>query len=240
MSVISVEHLSKSFPNFWGKKKTVLDSISFQVSENKVTALMGSNGSGKTTTLKCLLRLIHPDHGKILFWESNSFSKEVRKQIGFLPERLSFYDFLSAAEVIQYYCALCNQVCSANSIRSAMERVGLQDVSRQSVKTFSKGMLQRLGFAILFLRNPKLLILDEPMSGLDPSGRDLVVELIKSFQKGGASILLTSHQIEGVKDFCDDLLVIERGQMDFAGSFRDYEKTIKIKNEKVLELDVHE
>jgi ABC-2 type transport system ATP-binding protein len=214
MSLLSVEQLHKSFTTgLWGASK-VLNDVSFEIAEGKITGFIGANGSGKTTTIKCIFDLIHADSGTIRFWNNQSISSAVKMQIGFLPESPKLYDFLTASETLKYFYNIHSIAGDFNQLQEqALTDVGLIDAKDKTVKSFSKGMQQRLGLAILLIKKPRFLILDEPMSGLDPEGRGMIKRIIKNLNAKGITILFSTHIMSDIIELCDDLIVIQKGKI---------------------------
>lgn len=227
MHALEVRHLNKSFPvGFLGKPHLVLDQVSFRVQSSRATGFVGVNGSGKTTTIKCILEFIFPDQGEILFW-GQSFSTSSRGKIGYLPERPYLYEFLSVRELLKLHWDLCYNGERAGFDEAAnrvLERVKLDHVGSKKMRQFSKGMLQRAGIAQAILTEPDLLILDEPMSGLDPDGRLMVKEILLSEKRRGTSIFFSSHLLQDMEEICDDLVVIDQGKVLYNGELSQFQK----------------
>ena len=221
--VLEVHKLHKSFKrHFWSSQTTVLKGLSFSAPEASATGFLGANGSGKTTTFKCLLELIRKDQGKVLFF-GESLSLKSRSRIGFLPERPQFYEELTAEENLRFYAALRGPL--SDSIKSKIERglkkMGLYTWKDKKLRTFSKGMLQKVGILQSLIPDPELLIMDEPFSGLDPESRFLVSELLEERLKEGCTLLLSSHIFQDIERLCDRLLIIQEGRLVFEGGFSE-------------------
>ncbi len=216
MSLLTVDQLHKSFPvGLWGSSK-VLNNVSFEITEGRITGFIGANGSGKTTTIKCIFDLIHADSGSIRFWNNQTISSAVKMQIGFLPERPHLYDFLTASETLKYFYDIHSIEGDFNHLQEqALKDVGLSHAKDKTVKSFSKGMQQRLGLAILLIKKPRFLILDEPMSGLDPEGRSMIKRIIKNLNLKGITILFSTHIMSDINELCDHLIVIQKGKITF-------------------------
>jgi ABC-type multidrug transport system ATPase subunit len=191
MSVIQVNNVSKHF----GSIKAV-DGLSFEVQAGQVFGFLGQNGSGKSTTIRMLLSLIHPTSGNIeIFGNSiKSNRNNVLEEIGAIIERPDLYPYLSAKEHLQLFAKLRSKKITPSSIEDTLVKVGLKDRAKDRVKTFSLGMKQRLGIGIALLHNPSLIILDEPTNGLDPQGISDIRNLIQNLAKEeGKTILVSSH-----------------------------------------------
>jgi ABC-2 type transport system ATP-binding protein len=213
--VIRVEGISKSYPTgFLRKRVKVLSDLSFTVGENEIVGFLGPNGAGKTTTLKILNRLSFPDGGIVtIFGEEIGRRPEFHRRVGFMPEQPYFYEYLTGEE----FLGLCGHLSGlagadiAARSRSMLERVGIARAGRTAIRKYSKGMMQRLGLAQALLHDPELVILDEPMSGLDPMGRMEVRNLIREMKAAGKTVFFSSHIISDVEALCDRVIVIHRG-----------------------------
>ncbi len=217
---ISVKNLSKSFKvGFFLKNKKVLTDVNFTVSSGSVAGFIGANGAGKTTVLKCLLQVVFPDHGEMEFFSQNVSSKEVRKSIGFLPERPYFHEFLTGNEFLGFHGRLMG--LSGNELEErrqiVLKQVGLAVEGGKRLRAYSKGMLQRIGIGQALMIRPKLLILDEPMSGLDPDGRFLVKKLIRDIACDGTTVFFSSHLLHDAEELCDSLVCLKEGRVVYNG-----------------------
>jgi ABC-2 type transport system ATP-binding protein len=215
-TVIRVEGVSKSYPmGFWRKRVKVLDDLSFSVSRNEIVGFLGPNGAGKTTTLKILNRLAFPDAGSVsIFGEDAGASPELRRRIGFMPEQPYFYEYLTGGEFLR----LCGQLSGmdraaiASRSEGMMAEVGLGGAGGKAIRKYSKGMMQRLGLAQALLHDPDLVILDEPMSGLDPMGRMEVRNLIRNLKASGKTVFFSSHIVSDVETLCDRVIMLHKGR----------------------------
>lgn len=215
---IKFQNISKSFPvGFWGKPKQVIFDANFEIKKGEVTGFVGSNGSGKTTLLKLGLGFIFPTQGEISYPVSGSYN-EFRKSLGYLPERPYYYDFLSAREFLKLHWDISGGGAGFfEAEERVLDRVRLKDVQFKYLKTFSKGMLQRIGIAQSLLREPSLLLLDEPMSGLDPDGRYQIKSILKEEKAKGRTLFFSSHLMEDVELICDNVVIVDKGQIKFSG-----------------------
>jgi ABC-type multidrug transport system, ATPase component len=218
--IIKTENLSKEFRTpFTFKKINALTDLRLQITRGEVFGFLGPNGAGKTTTFKLLLGLLHPTRGKIFLWGKDHYKTELKSKIGFLPESPYFYSYLKAKE----YLHLCGQLCGINykerqrKLNSLMERVGLGDHKDSLIKTFSKGMLQRLGLAQALINDPELLILDEPLSGLDPLGRKEVKDIMLELKAQGKTIIFSTHILSDIETVCDRVGIIIKGRLKDCG-----------------------
>ena len=225
MSVLSVNHLSKSYrKGFIPRKHQVLHDVSFGLKQGSVTGFLGGNGAGKTTTLKCILGLIFPDGGEFSFFNGQPLSNEVKARIGFLPERPYFYEYLSGAEFLRFYSQLTQNLTRVQlneRIDELLRKVHLLDAKDRPLRSYSKGMLQKIGMAQALIHRPELLILDEPMSGLDPDGRLAISEIIKDIAANEATVFFSSHLLKDVESLCDDLVILKSGKIVYEGGLVD-------------------
>lgn len=219
---IEVERLSKTYRHPMKVWKTIhaVKDLSFAIEPGEIVGFVGHNGAGKTTTLKMLMGLITPSSGTISLFGRHPGDPLVHRRIGFLPERPYFYDHLTGRELLRYFCGLSGlpSRASAGLIEATIKRVGLSDAGDLRLVHYSKGMLQRIGIAQAIVHGPEVVILDEPMSGLDPSGRREVKEIILSLKKEGRAILFSSHILSDIEDLSDRILIIERGERRFFGT----------------------
>ncbi|MGZ5278463.1 MAG: ABC transporter ATP-binding protein [Pseudobdellovibrionaceae bacterium] len=224
--MLKIEGLTKTFKGqLFEKDHQVLKGLSFEVHKGRTTGFVGVNGAGKTTTLKCALGFVRPDQGKITFFGQGPLDSELKKRLGYLPERPYYYDFLTATQFLKFHWDLTGGGEGFESrAGEILAKVNLKNVTDKYLRSFSKGMLQRIGLAQALLRSPELLILDEPMSGLDPDGRMLIKEIIMEEKKKGTTLFFSSHLLGDMDELCDDLVVIDQGRLIFEGSLKDFAK----------------
>jgi len=225
--ILEVNDLCKTFRDkLTLKKKQVLFDVSFSIPENSITGFLGSNGAGKTTSMKCILDLLRPDSGQIRFFDGKY--PDPRYYIGYLPERPYFYEYLTGVEFLVFYGQLSLKL-KRREIRERaiqlLEKVGLGPAQNKLLRSYSKGMLQRVGLAQAIIHQPKFLILDEPVSGLDPDGRYQITQLIKEVGAQGTTIFFSSHLLDDVDKLCDRLVIINFGKIIFKGLKNDFLKT---------------
>jgi ABC-2 type transport system ATP-binding protein len=212
--------LTKIFSDWWGRAKVyAVDNLDLQVRQNEVFGLLGPNGSGKTTTLKMLLGLLHPTKGKALLLGGDGTDPKINSRIGFLPEESYLYRYLSARETLDFYGRLFGLPAKIRNMRieALLDMVGLKAVANRAVGTFSKGMARRIGLAQALINDPDLLILDEPTTGLDPIGTRQIKDLILKLAERGKTILLSSHLLADVEDVCDRIAILYGGKIQTEG-----------------------
>lgn len=221
MDAIVIDQLTKTYKSNWPWKppSVVLRGLSFSVGQGEIFGFLGPNGAGKTTTLKILIGLIRQTSGRAEVLGAPAGDVEVHRRIGFLPESPYFYDYLTAEEFLQFYGRLAGMSGEALTpqVTTLLEMVGLIDARTRQLRKFSKGMLQRVGLAQALIHDPELVILDEPMSGLDPIGRKEVRDVILHLREQGKTVLFSTHIIPDVEMICDRVVVIVKGQVVAAG-----------------------
>jgi ABC-2 type transport system ATP-binding protein len=225
MVALEIQGLAKSYTvGFWHKTlKPALQPLHLSVQEGETFGFLGPNGAGKTTTLKILMGIVFPTSGSATILGHDFRDPEVKKQIGFLPEQPYFYDYLSAPELLDYYAQLSGIAMPERRKRIPLllDRVGLGDVGKKQLRKFSKGMLQRVGIAQAIIHGPKIVFLDEPMSGLDPIGRREIRELIQSLKDEGKTVFFSTHILTDAEALCDRVAIIDQGQLKWIGVVED-------------------
>lgn len=234
---VRIENLTKIFPVPLRRQRvTAVRDISFEVRPGEVYGLLGPNGSGKSTTLKILLGLVTPNHGRAMIFGQDSRDYRSRSDVGFLPENPYFYKFLTAAETLRFYGKVCGMggTILNKRIDELIHLVGLEDARDRRIGGFSKGMLQRIGLAQALIQDPRLVVLDEPTAGVDPAGSHQIRDLILDLKKRGKTVLLTSHLLEQVQEICDRVGIMARGEMIREGALADL-VSVKNQTEFVIE-----
>jgi ABC-2 type transport system ATP-binding protein len=234
---VRIENLTKIFPVPLRRQRvTAVRNISFEVRPGEVYGLLGPNGSGKSTTLKILLGLVTPNHGRAMIFGQDSRDYHSRRDVGFLPENPYFYKFLTAAETLRFYGKVCGMggTLLNKRIDELIHLVGLEDARDRRIGGFSKGMLQRIGLAQALIQDPRLVVLDEPTAGVDPAGSHQIRDLILDLKQRGKTVLLTSHLLEQVQEICDRVGIMARGEMIREGALGDL-VSVKNQTEFVIE-----
>lgn len=223
--VVRVQNVVKDFrPGFGLRRKRVLHGVTFDVHEGEIFGFLGPNGSGKTTTLKILMGLIRPTAGSASILGRDVQESEFRDRIGFLPENPYFYPFLTAREILDFYARLSG--VSASDRKSHVDEllglVNLGQAADARLRTFSKGMLQRVGIAQALIHGPEVVFLDEPMSGLDPIGRKEIRDVILALRADGKTVLMNTHILPDVEMICDRVAIIVKGSIRHQGRIEDF------------------
>ena len=237
MIAIDILGLEKTYSvGFWRKKpRCALRPLHLQVEEGEIFGFLGPNGAGKTTTLKLLMGLVYPTAGSAQILGMGINDPRMKAQIGFLPEQPYFYDYLTAGELLNYYGQLSGVAANERErkVREVLARVGLPDVMRVQLRKFSKGMLQRVGIAQAILHDPRIVFLDEPMSGLDPMGRREVRDLMEQLKQEGKTVFFSTHILSDAEALCDRVAIIHLGELQSVGAVADLTSSVEGKIELV-------
>lgn len=237
--ILALEHLGKTFRvGFWGKKVQAVSDVSLTLKRGESLGYLGPNGSGKTTSIKCILSLIQPTTGKIRLFGADPSDARARARVGYLPEAPYFYDYLKPTEVLDYVGKLygLDSATRKKRIPHLLDRLGLSHAMDRELRGFSKGMLQRVGIAQSLLSDPDLLIYDEPLSGLDPIGRKEVRELMAELRREGKSLFFSSHVLTDIETLCDSVCIIDRGEVVAQGRLNDLLRMDKLESEALIDL----
>lgn len=214
--ILEIENVKQSFRvGFWMKQVEILHGVSFEVPRNSIFGFLGPNGAGKTTLIHLITGLRTPKAGSVRVAGHVASSREARSKIGYLPERPYFHEHLTGEGFLLFmgYLAGLSRDYILSQIPDVLMQVGLSHARHVELKRYSKGMLQRVGIAQAILSGPDLLVLDEPMSGLDPIGRKEIRELIVRLRDEGRSIFFSTHIIPDVEAICDQVAVIQKGKL---------------------------
>jgi ABC-2 type transport system ATP-binding protein len=232
--VIEIENLTKDYEvGFWRKRKVrSLDDLSLTVKSGQIFGFLGANGAGKTTTIKILMRLLFPTSGSARILGRDISDTEMHRAIGYCPENPYFYDYLTAWELMNYFGELFGLDAKRRKTltEDLLSKVGLEEKSwNKQLRTFSKGMLQRVGLAQALINEPEIVFLDEPMSGLDPIGRREVRELIANLRDAGTTIFMSTHILSDIEALCDEVAILRGGKLAAIGNL---EELLTISGEK--------
>src|ERR1700687_403591 len=221
-AAIEIEGLTKDYPvGFWHQtKRRALDQLSLQVETGDVLGFLGPNGAGKSTTIKLLMGIIFPTAGSARILGQPISDVRMHRYIGYLPEQPYFYDYLTAPELLDYFGRFFPLTAARrhDRIEHLLKKVGLDSVRKIQLRKYSKGMLQRVGLAQAILHEPQVVILDEPMSGLDPLGRREVRDIILELKREGRTVLFSTHVLSDAEMLCDRVGVIVSGKLRGIGA----------------------
>lgn len=218
--VVAAKNLTKVYRDFWGRQKVrALNALDLEIRRGEVFGLLGPNGSGKTTTIKILLGLLFPTSGEATIFGQDATEVTKNERIGYLPEESYLYRFLNAHETLDFYGRLFNMSTAERKRRIAelIEMVGLGWAARRPLKEYSKGMTRRIGLAQALINDPDLVVLDEPTTGLDPSGTRDMKDLILRLKSEGKTVILCSHLLADVQDVCDRIAILYQGELKELG-----------------------
>jgi ABC-2 type transport system ATP-binding protein len=221
--ILKTEGLTKIFESGLRKKVVGVEDLDLQVAAGEIFGFVGPNGAGKTTTIKMLMGLIFPTRGRAFIFDEPIPSQRAKARLGYLPENPSYQEFLTGLEALRFFATLAG-VPRAEQARRCDELlglVGLADAAGRQLRKYSKGMQQRLGIAQALVSNPALVVLDEPMSGLDPIGRREIRDLILELKKRGTTVFFSTHILPDVETLCDRVGVIIQGRLRDVGTLGD-------------------
>ena len=231
MTAIEIKGLEKIYTIGFLRKKPrqALFPLHLSIEDGEIFGFLGPNGAGKTTTLKLLMGLVFPTAGSARILGREWTDPAIKAQIGFLPEQPYFYDYLTAHELLDYYGQLSGVPAKHRKqrVEEVLARVGLTDVKGVQLRKFSKGMLQRAGIAQAILHDPKVIFLDEPMSGLDPVGRREVRDLMEQLKQEGKTVFFSTHILSDAEALCDRVAVIYKGELRGVGAVADLTSTVQ-------------
>jgi len=212
--VLSLDDLHKRFGDV-----VALDGAGFEVAPGRIVGFLGPNGAGKTTTMRCVLGLISPDRGRIL-WDGKPVTHQDRLSFGYMPEERGLYPKMKIREQLVYFARLSGlSPADASAEADAwLERLGLSDRATSKLEELSHGNQQRIQLAVSLVHRPVLAVLDEPFAGLDPIGVDLMAGLLRHLAGSGMGVVFSSHQLDLVEDVCEDVVIIDRGRVVLAGT----------------------
>ena len=246
MALIETKNLSKEFRvGFRMKRVLALDDLNLEVEKGEIFGYIGPNGAGKTTTLKIIMGLIYPTYGNVKIFSKDVSDINVRAEMGFLPESPYFYDYLTAREFLDFYAQLFSLKKKERTkrIEELLDLVDLRKARDVQLRKFSRGMLQRIGLAQALINDPQLVVLDEPMSGLDPVGRSKIRNIILHLRDEGKTVFFSTHILSDVEMICDRVGIVIGGKLRAAGNLhellgekiRSIEITVSRLGEKGLE-----
>ncbi len=220
---IKTENLGKTYRGKKGRHVEALRNLNLQVLKGEVFGFLGPNGAGKSTTIKLLMGLIHPTQGRFSINGIDGTSLAYKKSVGYLPENPSFYDYLSGEELLHFIGRTFGMDDADLSEKSErlLQLLELHEARKRPIKSYSKGMVQRLGLAQCLIHDPDIFILDEPMSGLDPLGRILIRDIILDLKSEGKCVFMSTHILNDIETICDRVGIIVKGELKFVDSIQD-------------------
>ena len=237
-NVIKIANLVVEYPSRGlGQPPTLaVRGLSLEVNQGEVFGFLGPNGAGKTSTMQVLLGFQPPTSGAAFIYGVDVREPIARQRIGYLPELTYYYKFLTAEELLRFYGKIFRipKAGLEQRINAVLKLVELEAVCKRLIKTYSKGMQQRIGLAQALINNPDLLILDEPTSGLDPLGRMKVREIIQRLKNEGKTVLFSSHELGEVETICDRVAIVHKGELKIAGRVDDLVKAHQMDLERIF------
>ena len=215
MTPIRIEKLSKIYRSKRWQKITALDEVSFSIGHGEIFGFLGPNGAGKSTTIKILMGLVRATTGQALLFDRPSTEACARQKVGYLPENPALYDFLTGREYLSFVARIFHLESREikKSAEAVLDRLDLRAAADRPIRSYSKGMVQRLGLGQALLHDPDVYVLDEPMSGLDPQGRALVKDIILDLGDQGKTVFFSTHITSDVEKICDRLAIICKGRI---------------------------
>ena len=220
---IEILDLVKTYRKGLRNTKLAVDGLNLNIENGEVFGFLGPNGAGKSTVIKILMDFIRPNSGSARIGGQIASNPSVRRDVGYLPENPFFYDHLTAEEILAFggKSAHMDKKHLAGRMDELLERLHLSHAKKQRLRTYSKGMVQRTGLALALIHNPKICILDEPMSGLDPLGRRLVADLIVAMRDNGQTVFFSSHILSDIERVCDRVGILNHGRLVFCGGIKE-------------------
>jgi ABC-2 type transport system ATP-binding protein len=243
MKPLRINGLTKEYRIGFGRRSVMaLDHLDLEIEEGEVFGFLGHNGAGKTTTIKLLMGLVYPTSGEAWILDRSIREVAVKQYIGFLPESPFFYEYLTAEEFLVFYGQLfgIGGLKLAKKIDELLELVSMTDARHRPLRKFSKGMLQRIGIAQALINDPRLVILDEPMSGLDPIGRRDVRDIILRLKHEGKTIFFSSHILPDVEMICDRIGILVKGRLKAVGTVQELAGASSVNSIELVVEDVSE
>jgi ABC-2 type transport system ATP-binding protein len=225
MAAIYTENLQKAYTSSFGNQPgtNALKGLNLEVREGETFGFLGPNGAGKTTTILLLLNLIRPSSGSAQLFDLPVTHSQVHRRLGYLPESVNLHDYYTGRGLLEFYAALLDVPVQTRKTRiyELLQLLHLEDAAEKSVSKYSKGMVQRLGFAQAMLHDPDLLILDEPTASLDPVGRKEFHDILLELKKRGKTIFISSHILSEVESVCDRVAILEKGELKRVGTLQE-------------------
>ncbi len=223
--MIKMDGVSKEFKEgIVGKRLKALEGLDLEIGRGEVFGFLGPNGAGKSTAIKILLNLIYPDSGRAFLMDRPVADKKIRRSVGYLPENPYFYDYLTAEELLWFGGKASGLGKKEIKVRTEalLTKTNLLNAGKRQLRTYSKGMVQRAGLALALIHSPDVVILDEPMNGLDPLGRKMVGDLILELKSQGKTVFFSSHILTDIERFCDRAGIIVGGKLRLVDTMKNF------------------
>jgi ABC-2 type transport system ATP-binding protein len=237
-TVLEIKDLRVEFPSreLGGRTKLAVNGLNLTVQSGEVLGFLGPNGAGKTTTMNVLLGFVHASAGSASIFGVDVRQPIARQRIGYLPELTYYYKFLSAEELLRFYARIFRIAAADRERRidAVLKLVELEGARKRQIKTYSKGMQQRVGLAQALINDPDLLILDEPTSGLDPVGRMKVRQIIQRLKEQGKTVFFSSHELGEVETVCDRVAILHEGRLLVEGKVEDLTRQYQCHLEQIF------
>ena len=229
--MIEIQNLTK----IYNKKAKAVDNLSLSIPDGAVFGFLGPNGAGKTTTIKILVGINKPSGGTVTINGESPLSVSVREKIGFMPEDPRLYDELTGLELLHFAARLFKKSFhkTHDELGDVLKKIGIYDARNKKIRTYSKGMRQRLGFAQSLINDPDYLFLDEPLEGLDPIGRREMKNIIEQLKKKNRTIFFNSHILADVESICDQIGIINKGKLIYSGPVADFKGSMSLEDKFV-------
>ncbi|MFA3782322.1 ABC transporter ATP-binding protein [Melioribacteraceae bacterium 4301-Me] len=240
MNAIEFINVTKTYK----KNITALNRLNITVKQGKLTGFIGVNGAGKTTSINIISGLLLPDFGNVKIFEEQIRKGDwaYKKSIGFVLEKPAYLEYLTGQEFLEFVSIMfeMSEDISKNRINELLEFFELTAQAKELIKTYSKGMIKKISLAAAILPRPKLLVLDEPLEGLDPISAYKTKKLFRSFVENGGTIFFSSHELGTVEDICDEIVVIHQGKNQFQGTIENFKKQFSIESSDITSLPLEE
>jgi ABC-2 type transport system ATP-binding protein len=224
VTVLDLVDIHKSYRSHLSiRKYWILRALSLSIREGEIFGFIGTNGAGKTTTIKVALGLLFPDQGSVRLFGEDASKVELRRRVGFLPENPYLYDYLTGEEFLDFHARLfgLDPPARRRRVRELLEQVGLKNRGDRQLRHYSKGMLQRIGLAQALINDPEFVVLDEPMSGLDPIGRREVRDIILGLKARGRTVFFSTHILSDTEMICDRVGLLVKGSLKAVGTIEE-------------------
>ncbi|OGN01390.1 MAG: hypothetical protein A3B91_03635 [Candidatus Yanofskybacteria bacterium RIFCSPHIGHO2_02_FULL_41_29] len=229
--MILIKNISKTYDGI----TNAVDNLSLTIQSGSVFGFLGPNGAGKTTAIKMLVGINTPDAGSIMIGDESPLAVSTRENIGFMPEEPHFYDQLTGLEFLEFSSDLFknSRGKSKTELEEILKKVNIYEARHSKIRTYSKGMKQRLGFAQAIVNDPTYIFLDEPLEGLDPIGRREIKKIIETIKEEGKTIFFNSHILADVEALCDQIGIIHKGRLIYSGPVNQFRKDMSLEDQFV-------